>query len=61
MWQAALDFLSINPPPRLDQKLNVAEAQAITMQWRAMTAKYADWLRLTEKKHCVLGRETLSR
>jgi hypothetical protein len=61
MWQAALDFLSINPPPRLDQKFNFAEAQAITMQWRAMTAEYADWLRLTEKKHCVLGKETLSR
>ena len=50
MWQAALDFLSTNPPPRFGQKFNVAEAQAITMQWRAMTAEYTDWLRLTETR-----------
>jgi hypothetical protein len=28
MWQAALDFLSINPPPRLDQQFNAQKGNA---------------------------------
>jgi hypothetical protein len=47
MWRAALDFLSMNPlPAAVGRELGVAEAEAITADWRAATPDYADWLRL---------------